>query len=100
MIRNETKHFCDLGPLPGTSNPDLSRLKDIEMALHAITPPVSDEEAKLLVAQFGPDDCFGLAWALLHLIETSPNWPIAECLGSPTTEWVLRLRKRAERKNT
>jgi len=39
--------------------------------LAAVKTPVSDDEARALVRVFGPDDCFGLAWTLLHLIETA-----------------------------
>ncbi|MDB6032726.1 MAG: hypothetical protein JWM16_3064, partial [Verrucomicrobiales bacterium] len=33
-----------------------------------------------LVKVFGPDDYYGLAWSLLHLIESAPGWPLADCL--------------------
>jgi hypothetical protein len=98
MIRDEILRFCSLGPLPGATRPDLSRLQEIGAALDAIKPPVSDEEARLLVAQFGPDECYGLAWTLLHLIETAPGWPMRECTESSSNEWILRLKSRAERK--
>ena len=39
----------------------------------SVKPPVTDEEAEELVECFGPDDCFGLAWSLVHLVETSPT---------------------------
>lgn len=48
-----------------------------------------------MVSLFGQDSCFGLAWSLLHLIETSPNWPLSDVLSNCSNEWVLRLRDRA-----
>ena len=39
----------------------------------SVKPPVTDEEAEELVECFGPDDCFSLAWSLVHLVETSPT---------------------------
>ena len=45
---------------------------------------------------FGPDDCFGAAWTLLHLIETAPNWP-QEPLEDNGNEWLQMLNRRAER---
>lgn len=60
-------------------------------------PPVTNEEARVLVTLFGPDECYGLAWTLVHLIETAPGWPIADCLGGTGNEWIQRLRLRATR---
>ena len=58
--------------------------------------PVTDEEACALVKLFGSDDCVGLAWTLLHLIETAPGWPIESALIGLEGEWIRRLRERAE----
>jgi hypothetical protein len=46
---------------------------------------------------FGPDDCYGVAWTLLHLIESAPGWPLHDCLQDIRNEWTERLRLRAER---
>lgn len=51
--------------------------------------------ARALVQLFGPDDCFGLAWSLLHLIETLPGWPSEDTLKGLHGEWIDRLRERA-----
>ena len=42
---------------------------------------------------FGSDDCFGLAWSLITIIETAPGWPGNLDL-SGDNRWlrVLRLR--------
>lgn len=48
-----------------------------------------------MISLFGQDDCFGLAWSMLHLIETSPNWPLADVLSDFSNEWIYRLRERA-----
>jgi hypothetical protein len=47
------------------------------------------------VTLFGPDDCFGLGWTLLHLIETAPGWPIKAVLDGSQGEWIDRLRERS-----
>jgi hypothetical protein len=88
-----------MGPLPagGSAAADMESLEDYQRRLESISEPVSDEEAEVLATLFGPDDCFGLAWTLVHLIETAPNWPFAERLPESDNEWVLRLRERAER---
>ncbi|MFG2970298.1 hypothetical protein ACGFZS_44220 [Streptomyces sp. NPDC048288] len=40
------------------------------------------EEAEALVACFGPDDGHGVAWTVLHLIETGPN-PVLTTWADP-----------------
>jgi hypothetical protein len=55
------------------------------------------DEAKALVELFGADDCFGLAWTLLHVIETAPGWPILDALGDTENQWIARLKQRAGR---
>lgn len=49
-----------------------------------------------LLAGFGPDDCYGLAWTLLHLIETAPGAQTAEYPADSDNPWVQQLRRRVE----
>jgi hypothetical protein len=87
-VRPEVEAFVALGPLPPYSV-DVPLIDIHQERLEKITGPVSDEEAELLVGMFGPDDCFGLAWTLVHLIETAPGGcPIKERPTSSDNEWV------------
>ena len=86
-----------LGPLPSSEAASVETLQAFEEQLSTVQKPVTDEEACALVKLFGPDDCFGLAWTLLHLIETAPGWPIEGALDNLEGEWIDRLRERAER---
>ena len=61
----------------------------------SINQPVDNEEAIVLLDLFGPDDCFGLAWTLVHLIETAPDWPLYDHLTNLNNEWIVRLKTRA-----
>jgi hypothetical protein len=89
MIRKEVERFLALGPFPSEdSDEDVTQHQE---ALEAIARPVSDEEANLLLGQFGPDNCYGLAWTLLHLIETAPTPPVVENPGDQANEWLQRL---------
>lgn len=90
MIRPEVNQFIALGPLP-PSTATVDAIARHEDALSRIAPPLSIEEAKALVKSFGPDDCFGLAWTLLHLIETAPSGAIEEEPDPGANEWVSRL---------
>ena len=99
-MRPEVKQLCALGPLPPESTATSEELEQIEGCLRSIRVPLSNEEACALVSLFGPEDsCYGLAWTILHLIETAPDWPIDECLAAPANEWVQRLRDRAGKRS-
>ncbi|MFJ3337640.1 hypothetical protein [Streptomyces sp. NPDC086766] len=76
MIRDEVQDFVRLGRLPSEANnsqEDDEAFDEMERALHAIEKPVTDEEARLLLGCFGDDNCWGLAWTLLHLVESAPS---------------------------
>ncbi len=94
MVRDEVKIFIEHGPLPESAT-DEKVMKVHEDALAKIKPPVSIDEARSLLTSFGPDDCFGLAWTLLHLIETAPVHPLDVQPTSDTNEWLQILWDRA-----
>lgn len=58
-----------LGPLPSSLNSNSNKLEKLQKLLTEVERPISDDEARMLIRLFGPDDCFGLAWTLLHIIE-------------------------------
>lgn len=87
--------LLNLGPLPSSSTATVSEVQAIEAQLSTVKKPISDEEAQALPKLFGPDDCFGLAWTLLHLIESAPNWPINDAMNGLGGEWIDRLRERS-----
>jgi hypothetical protein len=94
-VRQEIHDLVKLGPLPD-EGATVERIAEYERLLLSISRPVTDEEATTLAGLFGPDDCYGLAWTLLHLIETAPGWPIEECLQDDTNPWIHRLRTGVE----
>ncbi|NMG67633.1 hypothetical protein GPA19_22070 [Azoarcus indigens] len=67
----------------------------IESLVLAIQKPVTNQEAEALVSIFGGDGCFGIAWSVLHLIETAPGWPIKKCLTISENIWVSMLIERS-----
>jgi hypothetical protein len=85
-----------LGPLPSSAAANVSTMQAFEDQLSRVETPITDEEVCALVKLFGPDDYFGLAWTLLHLIETAPGWPVESALVGLEGEWIDRLRERAE----
>ena len=88
------ERLVEIGPLPSSSAAIVPRLQELEALLAKVQTPVTDNDARALVRLFGSDDCFGLAWSLLHLIETAPGWPIADALHDLDGEWINRLRER------
>ncbi|WP_328684034.1 hypothetical protein OG226_36340 [Streptomyces sp. NBC_01261] len=93
-MRPEVCAFVADGPLPDhdASEEEIDRRV---RQLDAIEKPVTGEEARALVACFGPDDCYGVAWTLLHLIETGPNPALTVEPASDANEWHRRLYGRA-----
>jgi hypothetical protein len=88
--------LMNLGTLASEKGANPKALQRWQEVLLAVKAPVSDDEARVLVRLFGPDDCFGLAWTLLHLIETAPNWPLPDCLVGRGNEWIEALRTRSQ----
>lgn len=98
MIRHEIERLILLGQLPLETDSRSENLKEWEVLILAIKPPISDEEALELVKVLGEDDAYGLAATLVNLIETAPSWPIKEALKKVTNPWVQHLKKAAENK--
>lgn len=90
------EELMKLGALPSSQNTDITKLEKFQNLLSDIEKPISDDEARALILLFGPDDCFGIGWTLLHLIDTSPGWPIEDCLIETGNPWVDQLRERAK----
>ena len=94
-MQSAVERLVQLGPFPSSSSATVPALQEVEALLAKVQTPITDDEARALVRLFGPDDCFGLAWSLLHLVETSPSWPIEDALEDLRGEWIERLRERS-----
>ncbi|MFJ3274000.1 hypothetical protein [Streptomyces sp. NPDC086776] len=93
-MRPEVQAFAADGPLPDWDASEEEIDRRVEQ-LEAIPKPVTGEEARALVSCFGPDDCYGVAGTLLHLIETGPNPVLTTDPGPHANEWHRRLYDRA-----
>lgn len=96
-IRKEIHLLQLLGTLPSEEGENTELIQKYDDLERSIVPPITDDEARILVKLFGSDGCFGLASSFVHLIETAPNWPIEECLTDLDNEWILELKNRAIR---
>lgn len=96
-VRTDVAALAALGPLPDESADEFTIARH-QVYLSKIRPPVSDEEAALLIGLFGPDDCYGLAWTLLHLVETAPGGvPLTSEPDDDANEWLRHLWARSHR---
>ncbi len=96
LVRDVIKELAALGRFPRSEGANVDTLRQQGTLLAAIQRPLSPEEARILVGLFGPDTYDGLAWTLLHLVETTPGWPLEECLAAMESgEWRERMRERA-----
>lgn len=97
VMREEVKALVALGQFPTEQSVIPGVVERHEHGLKAIARPVSNDEARALVKVFGPDDYFGLAWSLLHLIETAPGWPIKSVIAEANPQWAEELKGRCLR---
>lgn len=97
-MRREVEELVDAGVLP-TEDASTQEVENAERLLQGIVAPVSNEEAQALAKLFGPDNCFGLSWTLLHLIESAPNARGAYYSSNVDNVWVALLNSRVAAMN-
>ncbi|RZK27877.1 MAG: hypothetical protein EOO63_12455 [Hymenobacter sp.] len=93
QVRKEIEALYQLGRLPDDSE-DIGDgvLERYEALLGEIKSLSSPEEAEKIIALFPQTSCFGLEWTLLHLLETTPGWPIIAVIEQcPSPEWKQRM---------
>lgn len=96
-LRFEILRLQELGPLPSEQEGTVQQLKLYEDLIRSIVSPVTDDEARILFQLFSVDTCFGLAYSLLHMIETAPGWPLSDCMLQRDNDWKMEMRNRAIR---
>lgn len=94
-VRRGVQELVDAGPVP-SEDADAEVIAEAERLLERVVAPVTDHEAQCLVLAFGDDDCYGLAWTLLHLIETAPGAQTAKYSVNGDNMWVTLLNARVE----
>jgi len=96
-VRPEVQQLLDLGPFPVFDEAEEQDIRKRGEIIASIVPPVNRDEASALLQCFGPDDAFGLAWALLHLVETTPGGvPLPTRPNVTENEWVCLLWDRSQ----
>lgn len=88
---------CDLvmlGELPRADEAEPEFLERFQSLLLDVVRPVTDEEAIELAKLLGPDDCYGIAWTLVHILEEAPGWPLKQAILAAPSEWIDVLESR------
>ena len=83
-----------LGPFPGELEASVAEVEERELFVRELSGPATDEEALALLTLLGEDSLFGLAWPLVHMIESAPGWPFWDELSEAPDPWRTRLRQR------
>ena len=98
MMRKSVTRLISLGRFLEEAAAKIVHLQEVETALKAIERPVSNQEAVALLSSFPSDEgsCFGLAWSILHLVETAPSWPCQEARLQSANPWVKAMLERAD----
>lgn len=92
-MRQEILDLVRFGSLPSEDEGE-QQINEAETLLARVPKQLTDEEAQALVVVLGPDDCYGLAWTLLHLIETAPSARTAVYHDGDNNPWVRLLNDR------
>ena len=97
-MRTSVTRLISLGRLPEEATAEVAQLQEFASVLKEIEKPVSNQEAVALLSSFpsGEGSCFGLAWSILHLVETAPGWPCQEARLQRANPWVKTMLERAD----
>lgn len=90
-MREQVRKLSELGPLPSSEVASPEQVPKYQLLIEQISRPLEDDEARALLDLFGPDDFFGLAWTVLHLIETAPKSPVTARPPASANEWIQRI---------
>jgi hypothetical protein len=95
-VRSEFKDLLSLGQLPGADALTEQEVESYAASLRHLPDAPTAAEAAALVGLLPPDEttAFGLAWTLVHSIESSPEWPVWDVLTDDGW-WRSVLRDRA-----
>lgn len=66
----------------------------LEKIIRELHLPISDDEARVLVAALPEDVCDGLTLTIIGIIETAPGWPLMDTLTDTEDYWINYMLKR------
>jgi hypothetical protein len=100
-VRLIVQSIIALGKLPAEStgdSPEIGELvRKFETQIRQLQAPASLDEANGLLSVLGGDECYGLAWAIVHFIESAPDWVRGANLETVSPFWQEILDGRIQR---
>lgn len=93
-VRQAIVELGRMGKLPeDTNDDDISDdvIAKYDSLLTSIVPPITDEEAKVLIKIMPDDSYYGSEWTILHLLETAPHWSKEIIEFSDSEKWKQRM---------
>ena len=100
-MRHSVEELNRLGPMPTDAESEeqpvrAARWERLVGELFS-AGDVTDTEAAELVKLFPRDDTdsFGVAWTLVHVVESAPSWPLDEAITDAAGPWPELLKQRA-----
>jgi hypothetical protein len=99
-FRNSVERLVAMGPMPGdTVDVGEDVIATWTRGLDELEGPLTDDEPVALLSCFPPDNStvYGLAWTLLHAIETAPYGPTLTSALDDRSWWLSYLQQRAIR---
>jgi hypothetical protein len=94
-VRAEVARLVELGRFPNELDVTEDEVQKREEPIRALSTPVSDAEARLLLGILGEDDFWGMAWSIVTLIESAPGYPDWEGIEQIVGDWRDTLWRRA-----
>ena len=85
-MREAVQQLVACGRLPDAASVSTEDLDWYEDRIDSLESPLTNEEAVALYTIVGDDTFYGLAWSLIHRIESAPDWPIWTCFDQIETQ--------------
>ncbi|MGN6302608.1 MAG: hypothetical protein ACTHN8_16120 [Angustibacter sp.] len=89
-IRPEVAALARWAPLPPEDEWEPQRIDEFVAAIDAVSPPLTAQERRALIPVLGgpsEDSVYGVAWGVLHLLETAPDDGWQERLDTAASPW-------------
>jgi hypothetical protein len=80
--------------MPSEDTGEVAEIVAYQERIFALETPLTTEESRALFAVFGPDELFGLAWALLTRLETAPDPVVPSKPQADANRWIRFLWER------
>ena len=85
-----------MGRLPSSDQADEGYLESFQALLGEVDGDLDKCDSIRLLQLLGPDDCFGLAWSIVHIVENCSEWPFLFEIPDIDPGWMSVLEERSK----